>query len=599
MTRQELLDKQEQTAHALHRCDQLLSNFSRMRLLTFIAAALGYLIFIRNDDVLGLFGGMVSTLAFLIAVMRFNRIKGQMADWQATEGILKRYQKRLEDDWQDLPEDGSAFVEGESALSEDLDLFGTGSLFQYLSVTHTQSGHEALARLLTRPDLRFIEARQASVKELLADDDWAIAFEALAYQPNPRKREQERQAESLLRDYIEDHDALFANQARRIGMCLPPLTIASGLAALAGYVPVTMPLFAFAVQMALSILMSSKINDEKERVIHFARRFEGFAKRLALLEQRSYESDYLVAMRKDIDRASAAMSALSRVIGAWSWRENMLFYLPLCGILAWDFNCLAAIDKWRSLYGQAFLRWLDWIGEVEALLSLSTIGRVRETATFPEIIETGTPTLYMEEGTHPLLPVATAVANDYRQGGETVIITGSNMSGKSTFMRTLGLNAILAYAGAAVCARRFVVSPMEIFTSMRVRDDVTQGISTFYGEILRVKAMAEQAVKRRPTLILIDEIFKGTNSADRIIGAEAAIERLSKPWLMTLVTTHDFELCALVEDEAVHGRNMHFEETYEGNIIRFDYKIRNGRCRTTNARALMRMAGLLDPKEGE
>lgn len=599
MTYQDIEVKMKQSMSAIAQSERQLTQLSRLRLLTFTVAALAFLIYFRNDHIGGLVVGCLGTLSFLLYVRQFQRIQKQEAMWSSTHAVLERYKQRLDDQWHDLPEDGVAFQEGESALSEDLDLFGPGSLFQYLSVTHTQSGHEALARLLTHPDLRFIKERQASVRELLADDDWAVAFEALAYQPNSRKRERERQAESLLRNYIEDHDDFLAEQARRIGAILPPLTLVSGVAAYFGYVPVGLPLFAVAVQLSLAIGLAGKIGEEKERVIYFARRFEGFAKRLALLEERTYESGYLMEMRKDIASSARAMNTLAKVIQFWQWRDNMILYLPLCGIFAWDFHAITALDQWRRSFGESFLLWLDWIGEVEALLSLGTIGRVRDTASFPEIYNSQDPLLYMEEGTHPLLPAAKAVANDYRQDGETVIITGSNMSGKSTFMRTLGLNAILAYAGGTVCAKRFVISPMEIFTSMRVKDNVSQGISTFYGEILRVKAMAEQAKKKRPTLILIDEIFKGTNSADRIIGAEAAIEKLSRPWLMTLVTTHDFELCALVENEAIHGRNAHFQETYQGDTIEFDYKIRSGRCRTTNAKALMRMAGLLDEKEGD
>ena len=168
------------------------------------------------------------------------------------------------------------------------------------------------------------------------------------------------------------------------------------------------------------------------------------------------------------------------------------------------------------------------------------------------------------------------------------------MSGKSTFMRTLALNAVLAYAGGTVMAKNFRISPMRIFTSMRVRDDVSEGISSFYGEILRIKQMVAWSEQEKPMLVLVDEIFKGTNSADRIIGAEAAIKKLSRPWMMTIVTTHDFELCALADSPEVGGKNYHFEEHYDGDTIAFDYKIRPGRCRTTNAQHLMRIAGLLD-----
>ena len=166
------------------------------------------------------------------------------------------------------------------------------------------------------------------------------------------------------------------------------------------------------------------------------------------------------------------------------------------------------------------------------------------------------------------------------------------MSGKTTYMRTLGSNAVLAYAGAPVCAQSFALTPMAVYTSIQISDDLAGGISTFYAELLRIKKMMTYSKRGRPMLILIDEIFRGTNSADRIVGAREAIRRLTLPHAITIVTTHDFELCDL-GSEGVPVENAHFEEHYEGDKILFDFKIREGRCRTTNAQYLLRMAGIM------
>jgi len=167
------------------------------------------------------------------------------------------------------------------------------------------------------------------------------------------------------------------------------------------------------------------------------------------------------------------------------------------------------------------------------------------------------------------------------------------MSGKTTYMRVLGSNAVLAYAGAPVCARSFALTPMAVYTSIQISDDLAGGISTFYAELLRIKKMIAYSRLGRPMLILIDEIFRGTNSADRIVGAREAIRRLTLPHAITIVTTHDFELCDLGR-EGVPVANAHFEEHYEGDKILFDFKMREGRCRTTNAQYLLRMAGIMD-----
>lgn len=599
MTGQDIKNRQAANEKQRRDLDATLNRLSHLRLITAILLVLGLVAYLRQDLLVGAGLAVIMLVAFIALVYRFGKIQKEMAGLSRVSGVLKRYEDRLVDAWQDLPETGDQYKSKDNTLSTDLDIFGKGSLFQYLSVTHSASGSDALARLLTKPDLNHIADRQASVRELLADDDWAIRFEALAYEPKEAKRNREKAAEQKLKAYARGENVETIDQASLIGLGLPLALLVTIGMAMAGMVSYMIPLAIFFMQMALAITLAGPVNKYKETVLVFQTRLEGLNERFQMLLNSPFESAYLRQMKADLAQAPEGVAALNRLVGLWNLRENFLLYFLLCGCLAWDFNMIARIDHWRQQYGENFVRWLDWVGEVEALSSLCTVGRLRPNAGQAEILETDVPSLEMTAATHPLLAPATAVANDYSQSGETTIITGSNMSGKSTFMRTIGLNAVLAYAGGYVCADRFAISPMRIFTSMRVTDDVSEGISTFYGEILRIKKMADYASAHKPMLVLIDEIFKGTNSADRIIGAEAAIKKLSQPWIMTLVTTHDFELCDLVGDAGVEGRNMHFQEHYEGDQIRFDYTIRPGRCQTTNAKHLMRMAGLLDAQDAK
>ncbi len=599
MTGKEIDNKIKQNEKTRKREEHELNRLSNIRLVLAIFFVLGLAAYFKEDLTVGLVIAGIAGLLFAYFVVLFGRKKEDIDALETYKVVLERYKERLQGTWDNLPENGSGYRKMAPHKSDDLDLFGQRSLFQYLSVAHTMSGNDALARLLVKPNLTFIAERQDSVAELLRDDDFALQFEALALQPNERKRKREQEAEKTLRSYARGEGEPLWPHLHWIGYGLPVVTGLAIGSAVAGIMPITFPLGLVAIQLGAAILSAGAIASRKQALLNFHRRLKGLQGRLNLLQKTSFESFYLTKMQKDVSNSSAALAELNRLVSLWNLRENFLLYFPLCGLFAWDFNCLAAIERWRNKYGDDFNRWLDWIGEVEALLSLGTIGRLRGDAVLAEIADLDEPYLDMVEATHPLLPPKTAVKNDYHQEGETVIITGSNMSGKSTFMRTIGLNAVLAYAGGVVCAKRFVISPMHVLTSMRVRDDVGQGISTFYGEILRIKEMADYAKKGRPMLVLIDEIFKGTNSADRIIGAETAIRRLSEPWIMTLVTTHDFELCALVEAQEVDGRNQHFEEHYEGDNILFDYKIRPGRCQTTNAQALMRLAGLMDDVDDE
>ena len=201
--------------------------------------------------------------------------------------------------------------------------------------------------------------------------------------------------------------------------------------------------------------------------------------------------------------------------------------------------------------------------------------QVRSSYCWPQILDSETPVYRAENLMHPLLPVDEAVGNYVGFADGIIIITGSNMSGKTTYLRSLGINAVLAYAGAPVLADSCTLSLMRIFTSMRISDNIATGESTFYAELSRIRQMVDYGKTERPMLALIDEIFKGTNSADRIVGAEATLRWLRRSWILALVSTHDFELCALEDDSTVAAQNFHFQESYVGEKIHFDYKMRN------------------------
>ncbi len=569
--------------------------WSNGRLVTALLVLVGLVLGIKNGLVAGYVLAAVGVVCFCWLVHRFGLQQRAIELAQNRLIVLKRYEARTQGAWYDFADDGAGYVRKDDFLSSDLDLFGPRSLYQYISVAHTISGRDALMRLLTKPNLKHIAARQDSVLELLQDDDTAINFEALGLAKDRRSEDDERAAEAKLRGYATGSGNKSIPQLRVLAYGMPLLTLAFAVAALLGVMSWMPVLYAFFMQLIASTMLSGAIKTEKESVMVLARKLDRVEERIQVLLAPNFKSAYLRQMQQQLADAGEGIRALNRIVGAWHMRENFVLYLPLVGFLAWDFNCCLALDKWRVRYGASFGRWMDWLGEVEALYSLGTLSRVRPDETsVPEIVNSAAPFLAMADGKHPLLDPRSVVGNDYTQGGDTVIITGSNMSGKSTFMRTIALNAVLAYAGGTVMAKEFRISPMRIFTSMRVRDDVSEGISSFYGEILRIKQMVAFSEQQTPMLVLVDEIFKGTNSADRIIGAQAAIRKLTKPWMMTLVTTHDFELCALVDTPEIQGKNYHFEEHYEGDAIAFDYKIRPGRCKTTNAQHLMRIAGLLD-----
>lgn len=598
MTKNDLLTYEAKLNGELKKAQKKMIFASNFRLLFALGFILCFAEYFREKGFLFLLLGLGSVLGFSYFVRVFNQAKGKVGFLETKLEVLKRYEARHNHAWQDFSDTGDWYEGKNSPLSEDLDLFGKNSLYQYLSLAHTSRGRKHLADTLLAPEFSSLKARQEAVEELSRDDDFALSFEALAYQTNDRKRKREEEAEKALIAYAKTKTKI-EPLYYFLAYFLPLLTVLGIGLAFLGQVGILVPIFLILAQIGLAIYFDEPLSKERDIILSFAERVKYYEDRLKLLEEKDYTSAELCQMKADLSNVKKGIKRLKQVAELWQLRENFILYWLLCGVLAWDFNMLIRLNLWKRQYGASFELWLEWIAKVETYLSLGMLKRLYpDEALMPELLGQEVPYLEVKSGKHPLLNPKTVVANSHHQEGEMIIITGSNMSGKSTFMRMLGLNTVLAYAGGAVVANTFRVTPMKLFTSMRVKDDVSQGISTFYGEILRVKNAVSYAKQKLPMFVLVDEIFKGTNSKDRIIGAKAAITKLSKPYIMGIVTTHDFELADMVSSGEILGKNYHFEEHYQGDEICFDYTIKEGRSESTNAQHLMRIAGLLDKEEG-
>jgi DNA mismatch repair ATPase MutS len=269
------------------------------------------------------------------------------------------------------------------------------------------------------------------------------------------------------------------------------------------------------------------------------------------------------------------------------------FFAPFAFVLLIPTQIAFAIDRWRAASGRSIQPWIDAIAELEALSSLASFAFENPDHVFPEMVENGT--CFEATGLgHPLLPAARCVRNDINLGEplRVLIVSGSNMSGKSTMMRTIGINAVLAYAGAPVRATRLRLSPLAIGASIHIQDSLQSGASRFYAEITRLKQIVELTNDERPLLFLLDEILSGTNSHDRRIGAEAIIRGLVERGAIGLTTTHDLALTKMVEPLGERATNVHFEDHLEGGKMVFDYRMQPGIVTHSNALELMRAIGL-------
>jgi DNA mismatch repair ATPase MutS len=320
------------------------------------------------------------------------------------------------------------------------------------------------------------------------------------------------------------------------------------------------------------------------------------AKVLARLERECFTSARLVELRAALEvagrPASARIARLSRLIEMLDSRDNP-FMKAVGPLMLWTEQLAFAIEAWRRLSGRALRRWLDAVGEMEALCALAAYAYEHPADVFPEF-ESGAACFDGEELAHPLLDRARVVPNSVRLGGDlrVLIVSGSNMSGKSTLLRTVGINAVLALAGAPVCARRLRLSRLALGASIRTLDSLQDGTSRFYAEIKRLHQIMELTAGPVPVLFLLDELLHGTNSHDRRIGAEAIVRGLVERGAMGLVTTHDLALAHVAEALAARAANVHFEDQFENGRMTFDYRLHAGVVEKSNALELMRSVGL-------
>ena len=530
-------------------------------------------------------------LLFVVLVARHRKLERLRLLTKAYLAVTAGYLARFSGEWKSLPEDGEAYGKKKRPPDRDLHIFGTASLYQYLCAARTQAGRDRLAAALTATprDLERTRRRQAAVVELLAHPLLCIELEARGARL-PDGHDTRALAEELAQPLKGSLKLISC-----IGIVFANACVWSFLWAIFLDGPWTLPLILFMFNLTVAMAFYPRTQRELAPLGHMARELRLYGRIFYALERAPLHGEAFAAVLAPLFapvRARQAQSRLTKLAQCAAMRRNFVFFFLANGLLLWDLHCMAYFSHWRMQAGAAAAGWLKVWAEVEVLLSLARIGHTREVHVFPTFLAGEEPHLRAQGAMPLVIPEEAATPNDADLTAGTLVITGSNMSGKTTYMRTLGSNAVLAYAGAPVCAKSFALTPMAVYTSIQISDDLAGGISTFYAELLRIKKMMLYSKRGKPMLILIDEIFRGTNSADRIVGAREAIRRLTLPHAITIVTTHDFELCDLGR-EGVPVTNAHFEEHYEGDKILFDFKIRAGRCRTTNAQYLLRMAGIM------
>lgn len=509
--------------------------------------------------------------------------------------VLEEYNLRLEDKWTEFKDTGEEEVDLEHLYTGNLDIFGKGSLFQLINCTKTFLGRKFLVNTLKGlRKTKDISEKQLGVKEIGEDLEFCAEVQTLG-EINIDKNNDPKE----LIDYAKSGSSFKYNKILKyIVYAFPVILILSAF--LAYITSINGFLIVFLTVFVLNILLNGyfliKGYDGFSKVAPFRKNIKAYLSIIKLIENKDFESEYLNNIQKRVMKdihASKVIKKLEGIVDSIDLRYNLIAGMVLNIIFLWDYQCMFSLEDFKKEYGKSIEAYLNSIGEIEEVISLSIVSQVNEVSVFPSIKNGDKVFIKGNHIGHPLINKNSRINNSIEINEEILVITGSNMSGKTTFLRTIGINLVLAYSGGAVLAKEFSTSNMEILTSMRIADNLEMGISTFYAELIRIKSIIEASKSNKPMIFLIDEIFRGTNSQDRIVGAINVIKSLSKKGIIGCISTHDFELCD-IEDSRI--KNYHFEEYYENGQILFDYKIKPGISTTKNAKYLMKMVGI-DIKE--
>ena len=571
--------------------EQRFNRISFARLATFLLFALGILILFATKMLWSILLIAAGGGGFLFLLVQHNSLSDELEFRKRKIEVLKRWSSRKEGTWDTFLEWGTEYLEEKDYVAKDLDLFGEHSLYQMICTAHSNEGKRRLAEVLQQAEqgkvvCDEVRRRQQAVEELKEHWNFCVDFEAYALE----QEEKQPQPKVNVETTADENHSSWITVCYLAAWIWPVALLISGVGAAFKWWSSGILLILYFAGLFLSFMLTGYLLPYMERVFGQREHIRARLKLMEVLEKETFESALLCKLRASVDsqnkkNAKSGIQSLERLLAAYNIRHNPIVHWLLSGVCLYDVHLTKAAIRWKETYGAGIEEGMQALTELEMLNSLSVLAQLYD-GCYAELLERKQePYINMKQGYHPLIASKEAVANSISLDASPRIITGSNMSGKTTFLRTIGLNVVLAYAGAPVCAHEMQLTILRPYTSMRITDDVNHGISTFYAEILRIKEMVEYGTSGAPMLCLIDEIFKGTNSADRIVGAEAVIRRLTQPHIIAIISTHDFELCKLAQ-------NYHFEEYYNEEGIQFDYILRDGICKTTNALHLLKLAGL-------
>lgn len=507
---------------------------------------------------------------------------------------LTREEVRLQAHDQGFKKDGAELIPPAHPYAADLDILGHASLFQYLNRSESETGRLRLAHWLLHPAAASeIGERQKAVLELAGQPEWLSQLQAFG-----RLHPVSEKTKASVTQWIAGPLHFFPKPLFQVlRWVLPGLSLVNLLAYSLDWINANQFYSFLFLFFILSLLFSkrvmpayvqlNKINEQLATLSYCTGHLETLETKDPLLYR------HVSGLKHGEEKASRILRRLQKIMDRLDYRLNPLVFLPLNTFLFWDLQQVLALEKWKSDYKGNVLDWFRIYGDMEALASLARL-RFNHPGWAMPIIREEDGLFWAKDLGHPLIPGFKRVTSSISipAKGELALITGSNMAGKSTFLRSIGINTVLAMAGGPVCASSLVLSPWQVMSSMRISDNLEESTSTFYAELKKLKAIIEEVNKGEKVLILLDEILRGTNSADRHTGSAALIRQLIRHQATGFIATHDLELAALALEFPGLIHNYHFDVQVEGEELHFDYKLKEGICQSMNASLLMKKIGI-------
>jgi hypothetical protein len=576
--------------------DRLVLILSFLRFVVFIGGFIVVWIGFTKSVTAGIFLFLLCTILFLYLVKLFSN-HSTRREFMANLILINQNEVAAISGDLSAFNDGNSYIDIRHDFSFDIDLFGAASLFQYLNRTVTGYGRDILASWLSDSFSlsKELAPRQEAIKELASKDKWRHEFMATGMKIPLEKDE----ISGLLR-WIEERPLTVSSSLKKLLIfVLPVSACASLLLMITAILPYKIFVLIFLINLFFIAGGLKKINEIHNALTKKYNFLTSIKRLLLTFEKEIFVSPVLNNIKSNTsgERASASDSIreLGRLIRSFDSRSNMLVGFVLNGLFLWDYQSVYRLEKWKSKYHTLFPLWLDMVGQVDAYISLGNYAYNNPDFAFP-VKSDNLIVFSAKKLGHQLIDENKRVCNDFILGkkGTVCIISGANMAGKSTFLRTVAVNYILAMTGAPVCVSEMSFIPQKLFTSMRTIDSLSENESYFYAELKRLAMLKHRIEEGDPVFFILDEILKGTNSADKSAGSKLFLQRIIQNEGTGLIATHDTSLGNLESDWPGTIVNKCFEIEIDGENIRFDYKLQDGITQKMNAVFLMKQMGILD-----